>query len=269
MSEEDLFYCDDGLQRTRKVKGSGIAFPGEEESDPTPELPASDMKSGPEVAKEEARKPISPPGDPLIPFRWASSFGVSSSTEDLSKAILSATERWKQGQEVIEGVYIGAIDAARNEDWLKEAKITHILDCGSGNKKKFDHIQYLSFLEMKDSPDQDLEGYYEKSHTFIDEALQGKVKSVDEKKVSPPGRILIHCQCGISRSAAILISYLMVKGSSYNQALILVNNKRNCAYPNSSFREQLQKLDKKLIAARRKKEEHEIGAAAPISWEWE
>lgn len=59
--------------------------------------------------------------------------------------------------------------------------------------------------------------------------------------------VLVHCHLGISRSATLVISYLMIK-YNYNlyEATKKVLEKRDYIFPNDSFIQQLISLDIKL-----------------------
>ncbi|KAI5119809.1 hypothetical protein M0805_006942 [Coniferiporia weirii] len=53
--------------------------------------------------------------------------------------------------------------------------------------------------------------------------------------------VLVHCQQGISRSAAIVIAYLIwSKGMDYDDAFGLVKSRRRCVKPNSGFEKTLR-----------------------------
>jgi protein-tyrosine phosphatase len=154
---------------------------------------------------------------------------------------LSQDELFKEGQKIFDRIYIGPAGAAKNAKWLKKAGITHILDCGSMNRNhELDHIHYLKWEDMDDDPREWLPIYFAHSHEFID-------------KGNRSGGILIHCECGISRSTSILMSYLIAKhGFEVDTALDLVRAKRDIANPNAGFMKQLRlyekikKMEKKL-----------------------
>ena len=60
------------------------------------------------------------------------------------------------------------------------------------------------------------------------------------------GKIYIHCQQGVSRSATIVIAFLMLKRNMpLMQALELVRAKRE-VFPNGGFQKQLCELNQKL-----------------------
>jgi protein-tyrosine phosphatase len=54
------------------------------------------------------------------------------------------------------------------------------------------------------------------------------------------GRVFVHCFAGVSRSATIVIAYLMKEhGLSFNSAIKFVKSKRPQINPNDGFRKQL------------------------------
>lgn len=63
---------------------------------------------------------------------------------------------------------------------------------------------------------------------FIEECLQNG------------GRVLVHCGAGVSRSATVVIAYVMWKlNLTYNQAMTHVMSARSCVFPNRGFVKQL------------------------------
>ena len=65
---------------------------------------------------------------------------------------------------------------------------------------------------------------------FIDHMLQ----------FESPGAVLVHCEYGVSRSATIVIAYLMCKrGLKFEDALAMVKEKRKIR-PSANFIKQLQ-----------------------------
>ena len=54
------------------------------------------------------------------------------------------------------------------------------------------------------------------------------------------GKVLVHCYAGVSRSATIVLAYLMQEHNlSFNAAYKLVKSKRPFISPNDGFRSQL------------------------------
>jgi hypothetical protein len=60
-------------------------------------------------------------------------------------------------------------------------------------------------------------------------------------------KCIVHCQKGMSRSASIVIAYIMkYHNMSYYDAHHYVKSKRDCINPNPGFRKQLMEFEKKL-----------------------
>ena len=99
--------------------------------------------------------------------------------------------------EIIPNLYIGSIGAAYNRDTLESRDISHVLICASCIEPLFPTVFEYEHLPLRDSQDEDLNPHLEKAHKFIDKAIQ-----------SGTG-VLVHCFKGQSRSAAIIVSYLI------------------------------------------------------------
>ncbi|XP_007558411.1 dual specificity protein phosphatase 13 isoform B-like isoform X1 [Poecilia latipinna] len=66
------------------------------------------------------------------------------------------------------------------------------------------------------------------------------------KKTTPPGKVLVHCARGISRSGTLVLAFLMIKeGLTLVEAVELVCRSRNIL-PNTGFLNQLCQLDSAL-----------------------
>ena len=65
---------------------------------------------------------------------------------------------------------------------------------------------------------------------------------IDEGRAS--GGVLVHCDSGISRSAAVVIAYVMQDlKMSYDQAFQYVSDRRCCVHPNLGFMHQLSEYE--------------------------
>jgi dual specificity phosphatase 12 len=110
-------------------------------------------------------------------------------------------------------LFLGNCTAARNIQFLKSKEISHILTidsfpipnyvCSSASvKNKYIHISDMSRENILE--------HFEDCISFIEDALK------DERGSNS---ILVHCFYGVSRSATIVIAYLMKKYSiSYQKA---------------------------------------------------
>lgn len=88
------------------------------------------------------------------------------------------------------------------------------------------------FVECLDLPETQLNKIIRETNEII--------QSVHERN----GRILVHCNAGVSRSSTVCIAYLMTHNRmSFDSAFGLVKSKRECIRPNDGFLKQLKQLD--------------------------
>lgn len=134
---------------------------------------------------------------------------------------------------------------------------THIVNCtrelpnyfdgrGSGvrasaseRSEGFPSVHYLR-LGLLDNPtpgDEDLINTLEPSYRYIANIIAR----------NPNARILVHCRAGISRSASVVIYYLMrSRGVSYHDALNYLKSKRPIVNPNPWYQRQLLDIERIL-----------------------
>ena len=135
--------------------------------------------------------------------------------------------------EIIENIYLGNIDSAENVEKLKELNIKKVLTLLEGfwpEYKESDNITH-KIIKIVDYSSENIIKYFGECLNFI----KGEEK------------ILVHCWAGSSRSATIVIAYLMwTKKMSFNDALNFVHEKREIVYPKPGFQEQLELFEKEL-----------------------
>ncbi len=84
------------------------------------------------------------------------------------------------------------------------------------------------WINIDDSESSDLYSHLQKVTTFIHDSIENGDK------------VLVHCQAGISRSATVVIAYIMrSKRYSLQDAFNFVKRKRSIIFPNAGFRQQL------------------------------
>jgi hypothetical protein len=128
---------------------------------------------------------------------------------------------------IIDNVYLGSQKSGVDINQLIELNIKYVLILGKGMEGKFDEIIY-KIIEIDDSLEQNLSNYIREALDFI----------VESQKHN--SNILIHCVSGISRSASIVIAYMMDKYKmNYDEAFAYVKTKRPTIRPNTNFIEQL------------------------------
>lgn len=139
--------------------------------------------------------------------------------------------------EIAPGLYLSGQEAALNKNLLNEKKITHILNLATNVDNKFESEIAYKKIKIEDSTTQDIMGCFDESFDYIENALKDEHNSV-----------LVHCNAGVSRSASVVISYLMKKGlhQTYQEAFEHVLSCRSIISPNTGFVEQLVLLENKL-----------------------
>ncbi|KOX68685.1 Dual specificity protein phosphatase 19 [Melipona quadrifasciata] len=129
---------------------------------------------------------------------------------------------------ILPGLYLSSQDPVVSKEILQKHEIHHILSIGIDASIKFDNIKYY-YCDLSDLPESDLSV-----------AIKKCIKIINEHRNE---NILVHCNAGVSRSPAIVISYIMVyEKVSYDDAYTKVKNVRNCIKPNEGFVQQLKKL---------------------------
>ncbi|EKX37365.1 hypothetical protein GUITHDRAFT_116478 [Guillardia theta CCMP2712] len=156
-----------------------------------------------------------------------------------------STPRWKvtidTPQEVppamvIQGLYIGNKTHAANLETLQRTGITHILNVSRDDSRLFENqIVYFNCF-VADSVTSDVSQFFDSAYSFISEALD-----------KPGNNVLVHCAGGVSRSTAIVASYIMRANHwSLSATLQAIRDKHPAAAPNCAFIHQLMLLEKSL-----------------------
>jgi len=143
------------------------------------------------------------------------------------------------------GLWLGGYDDACNTSQLQKQGVTHILTVEfrplpTNIQKDFNY----KYIHAEDMPDQDLISNFQECFDFIDDALSCSTPQENdaERKTETMthGGVLVHCHVGFSRSATIVVAYIMQKEKlSVENALESVCLRRSVG-PNPGFRHQLE-----------------------------
>ncbi|XP_019708479.2 protein-tyrosine-phosphatase MKP1 isoform X1 [Elaeis guineensis] len=141
---------------------------------------------------------------------------------------------------VAEHVYLGSDVAARDRDVLRLHGITHVLNCvGSASPEYFRGELVYKTLWLHDSPAEDITSVLYDAFDYLE----------DVRLHCPDGRVLVHCRRGASRSAALVIAYLMWRHAiSFDDALRRVRAARAVTDPNLGFAAQLLQCQSRVHA---------------------
>ena len=137
--------------------------------------------------------------------------------------------------QILEGLYLGDLMAASSKDMLHKFGITHILTVAKGHPPQFAASFTYKVIPVLDLPSANLKKRFDEGIEFIKMAT------------AAGGKVLVHCFAGVSRSATMVLAYLMQEhGLSYHASMKLVKSKRPFISPNDGFRTQLIKFGKEL-----------------------
>ena len=134
------------------------------------------------------------------------------------------------------GLYLGGIEIASDVSALKALNIRAVLTIASNANVNYTDgsVKYHEVIEVEDVPQVDLYSIFEKAIAFIDSC---------RKETS----VLIHCFQGVSRSATIVLAYLMcIYGLSFERAFSYTRERRKQVYPNSGFLNQIRTFENYL-----------------------
>ena len=135
--------------------------------------------------------------------------------------------------EITDKLYLGDLLGAFNVEKLKSLGIKKVLSVIIGTFSKYKESDNIiqKTIWVNDVPWQNIIKYFGECINFI---------KGDDK-------VLVHCAAGVSRSASIVIAYIMWdKKMSFEEAFEFVESKRNIG-PNNGFIEQLKLFEKELI----------------------
>ncbi|XP_028810900.1 dual specificity protein phosphatase 13-like [Denticeps clupeoides] len=143
--------------------------------------------------------------------------------------------------EVWPNLYIGNIAFAQNRTALKRLGITHILNAahskqGSIGDQEFYGSEFEYYgIPADDSTKFDISVYFKPTAHFIHKGLMRK-----------DGKVFVHCIMGMSRSATLVLAYLMLCQRLTLRSAILKIIQKRAIYPNRNFLSQLLDLDERL-----------------------
>ncbi|XP_012321722.2 dual specificity phosphatase 29 isoform X2 [Aotus nancymaae] len=166
---------------------------------------------------------------------------------ELERLFWKGSPQYTHVNEVWPKLYIGDEATALDRYRLQKAGFTHVLNAAHGRWNvdtgpDYYHdmdIQYHG-VEAEDLPTFDLSVFFYPAAAFIDRALRD-----DHSK------ILVHCVMGRSRSATLVLAYLMIHKDMTLVDAIQQVAKNRCILPNRGFLKQLRELDKQLVQQRR------------------
>ena len=154
----------------------------------------------------------------------------------LSSRGVPIEDSWK-GEILPDFLFLGDRVTASDLDRLTTLRITHILNCTEDVSNFFEtsspHLRYLRIpVNDRSEAAAEMASHFPRCVEFLDECR------------ACGGRALVHCRAGVSRSATIVIGYLMQLQRWDLKASLHYVDKRRFVQPNSGFIQFLVGLEK-------------------------
>ena len=143
--------------------------------------------------------------------------------------------------QIFNWLYLGSYRNACDKKGIKDLKINYVLNCAVECRESFPSDIKYCHLKLSDKPSFKIIPHLDKATSFINEAQINN------------GIILVHCQCGISRSTSCIIAYFIkYMGYTTMSALEFIKKKRVQVMPNFGFLKQLKKYEKSNMGVGKK-----------------
>ncbi|XP_075885087.1 dual specificity protein phosphatase 4 [Nelusetta ayraudi] len=139
--------------------------------------------------------------------------------------------------EILPFLYLGSALHASKREVLDATGISALLNVSANCPNHFEGDYQYKCIPVEDNHKEDISCWFLEAIDFIDSVRDSS------------GRVLVHCQAGISRSATICLAYLMKrKRVRLDEAFEFVRRRRSIISPNFSFMGQLLQFESQLLA---------------------
>jgi atypical dual specificity phosphatase len=166
-------------------------------------------------------------------------------------------KRVQLGDDARGHLFIGSVDAAFNEAWLTASGVRAVLNVTREAANFFPDKLVYERVEIADELGEAIEVHFQPAADWIHERLAGGAN------------VLVHCMKGKSRSAAIVVNYLMTHcGMTLDAALTTLTDARPTASINDGFMLKLQQREAALypdIVAQRRQAQLADATADTVS----
>lgn len=136
---------------------------------------------------------------------------------------------------ILPGIYLGDINNANNIEILSKCNIGYVINVAKELNNVYEKTSIKTIKLPWDHNQEDIMVNFDSAFDFVEEALNSNVN------------VLIHCHCGISRSASLVIAYVMKsRGYNFETAYMFVKNISPCISPNLSLLSQLLEFEKRI-----------------------
>ncbi|XP_028651675.1 dual specificity protein phosphatase 5 [Erpetoichthys calabaricus] len=146
---------------------------------------------------------------------------------------------YDQGQpaEILPFLFLGSAYHASRQDYLKDLHITALLNVSQRATDHFKGQGHYKWIPVEDSHTADISSHFKEAIEFIDCVRQGG------------GKVLVHCEAGISRSPTICMAYIMkTKKMCLEDAFDFIKQRRSLISPNFGFMGQLLQYESEALS---------------------
>jgi len=133
--------------------------------------------------------------------------------------------------QILPFLYLGGVDAVADTERVLDHGIRAVVCCLRDLEfpaRDFSKDLEYYRVDVEDISREPIELFFPEATKFI------------HSWVSRDQPVLVHCRAGVSRSASVVMAYLMTyQGYSLHDAFFLVRSRRSCVSPNVGFMEKL------------------------------
>nr|XP_005575036.1 dual specificity protein phosphatase 2 [Macaca fascicularis] len=138
--------------------------------------------------------------------------------------------------EILPYLFLGSCSHSSDLQGLQACGITAVLNVSASCPNHFEGLFRYKSIPVEDNQMVEISAWFQEAIGFID-----WVKNSG-------GRVLVHCQAGISRSATICLAYLMQsRRVRLDEAFDFVKQRRGIISPNFSFMGQLLQFETQVL----------------------
>ncbi|XP_059425727.1 dual specificity protein phosphatase 5-like [Carassius carassius] len=140
--------------------------------------------------------------------------------------------------EILPFLYLGSAYHACRQDYLSDLRITALLNVSRRDSRPAKGQYDYKWIPVEDSHMADISSHFQEAIDFI------------ERVKAEGGKVLVHCEAGISRSPTICMAYIMkTQRLCLEQAFDVIRQRRAIVSPNFSFMGQLLQFESEVVSS--------------------
>ncbi|XP_078134846.1 dual specificity protein phosphatase 5 [Sander vitreus] len=157
----------------------------------------------------------------------------------LSEKLSHRKPDYDQGKpvEILPFLYLGSAYHASRQDYLSDLHITALLNVSRRDLQPAKGHYDYKWIPVEDNNMADISSHFQEAIDFIDHVKQSG------------GKVLVHCEAGISRSPTICLAYIMrTQHLRLDAAFDIIKQRRAVISPNFSFMGQLLQFESEVLS---------------------